>query len=574
MTLVTFSGLMMAQSSQEELIKEIVQEKLISNKHFSSVEGTTDNTVRGAVEYKFTSKTSQTEMEGEPTIAINPNNPNNVVVSFMNFTQGGLALPIYVSQDGGESWVLSSFNTVNHYNNDPSRTGTSIAGGGDPILEFDEEGNLYFMWIYLGLDATFTGIWHNFWAVSKDGGLNFSTLSSGDDVWNKGGLNLITGQLTTEGDGIFDRHWLAVDNSGGPFHGSLYVAGLFLGNSVTTLGATGMVIKAKRANASTFERRHVNLYSSQLSQFANLKVDENGWVHIVYGSIDDLKIIYQVSKDGGVSFSAPSFVGDFEWLTRGMRQVHDRENAAPSLYASGNDIIVSWTSNTTNPEGMVARSSNGGLDWTTSKISDLIPNSNYDGVMWPVVAAQDRQVSLFFYALSGKRGDYCVMSSNNFGGSFENFEILSGASTRFDNYTINNQANETFFGDYNNAVMADGRSFVVYSDGRSSQGPKVYLSIVENDGSVSSRSVFGDDRLIITPNPANEAWTLSFDSPEDGNGKIKVINMSGQLALESNVSFTSGINKWSPNSKLTPGNYLVHLHFGNDILIAPLIIVE
>lgn len=112
-----------------------------------------------------------------------------------------------------------------------------IAGGGDPIMDFDKNGKLYYSWLYLGIDASFSeGQFLVYWAWSDNKGADFQTAPGEDQFISKGGLSFLTGDITNFGDGIFDRPWLSIDKSDGPNANTLYCAGLFIPNDTTSLG--------------------------------------------------------------------------------------------------------------------------------------------------------------------------------------------------------------------------------------------------------------------------------------------------------------------------------------------------
>ena len=99
----------------------------------------------------------------EPSIVVNPTNPNNLAAVWIAEQWKGVAPA--VSLDGGVSWHSSLV---------PSLTlcsgGTAQGGGGDPSLSFAPNGDLYFV------GGLFTVGSYNAIVVSKsiDGGLNWS----------------------------------------------------------------------------------------------------------------------------------------------------------------------------------------------------------------------------------------------------------------------------------------------------------------------------------------------------------------------------------------------------------------
>src|SRR6266550_4266879 len=132
--------------------------------------------------------------QNEPTVAVDPNNPNRMVVG---------------SNDGGQSWCCIA--------TDPSHLGTLIPGverltggiydaGGDSKVFFDNHGNVYFAG--LGFDRTQAP--------------NTVTLSKGT-FDKKGNLHwgppTFIGQ-TTSPSTLNDKPWSTIDNNpASPFYG-------------------------------------------------------------------------------------------------------------------------------------------------------------------------------------------------------------------------------------------------------------------------------------------------------------------------------------------------------------------
>jgi len=119
----------------------------------------------------------------EPSIAIDPNNPDNIIIGWRqfdnvlsNFRQAGRAY----SFDAGASWTFPGVLTPGVFRS-------------DPVLDTDNSGNVF----YQSLQETF--LMDVF--TSTDGGATF-----GSPVFSYGG----------------DKNWLAVDRSGGLGDGHLY----------------------------------------------------------------------------------------------------------------------------------------------------------------------------------------------------------------------------------------------------------------------------------------------------------------------------------------------------------------
>ncbi|HMV24952.1 MAG TPA: hypothetical protein PKA71_11510, partial [Saprospiraceae bacterium] len=107
-----FIGTLSAQNidKRKEALKEIIREKLHTARFKQNFEKHAPFIIqkRTNQEIKLSNATSLDVTEAEPYIAINPTDTNNIVVSFMDFTQS-LDFRIYYTLDGGATWQLSSF---------------------------------------------------------------------------------------------------------------------------------------------------------------------------------------------------------------------------------------------------------------------------------------------------------------------------------------------------------------------------------------------------------------------------------------------------------------------------------
>jgi hypothetical protein len=165
--------------------------------------------------------------ESEEAIAVNPTNPNNIVV-FTNIghTEAGLTAGMFlaVSFDGGHTWTRR---LVGLSSSDP--LGDTCC---DPSLSFDEHGNLFMTYLYEVEDAVPV-------ALSTDGGLTFHVIA------NISAANLPAKKSSGDSRGLFrfvdqptivaakNQVWV-VFNAGGPL--------VATGAPVTGLGQVGAFI--------------------------------------------------------------------------------------------------------------------------------------------------------------------------------------------------------------------------------------------------------------------------------------------------------------------------------------------
>ncbi|GAB1398086.1 MAG TPA: T9SS type A sorting domain-containing protein [Saprospiraceae bacterium] len=533
-----FIGTLSAQNidKRKEALKEIIREKLHTARFKQNFEKHAPFIIqkRTNQEIKLSNATSLDVTEAEPYIAINPTDTNNIVVSFMDFTQS-LDFRIYYTLDGGATWQLSSFDPRTIYTQ--RNPGLQIAGGGDPIMDFDKNGKLYYGWLYLGLQGFTEGKFQVFWAWSDDKGATFNT-APGDNIYiAQGGLSLLTGDVTDYGDGIFDRPWFSVDKTDGPNAGTLYCAGLFIPNTKTTLAGNGIIVKRKLPGVDSFEYANTPVFVNENSQFSNIEVDDNGVVHVTYGAIDSSTIMHSRSLDGGLTFEPPTIVGTGKsTFQSGTVYVHARENPAPNLAreAGTNNLYLTWSSFGEKDlvQGFFAYSKDGGVTWSTPVNLSETAKDTGSHCMMPVVAANTNSgVTVSWYSVTPQKiGNYYVMRSTDGGLSFKNPVLVSSKATDFSVYPTGGFS-PVFFGDYNKSINTDCRNLTIFSDGRDNLGPKIYISVVDycNLTSIPELSSITDKiSFRIQPNPVSSRFSLDISCKESTNTRITLIDSEGK----------------------------------------------
>lgn len=582
--LLVWAGSIFSQNAEKrkEQIKEIIKEKLHLDKFKKQVDKNLSNIVkRSNKEIKLSTATSLDVSEAEPYIAINPTDTNNIVVSFMDFTLS-LDFRIYYTLDGGETWEQSSFNPSAVFAQ--TRPLLQIAGGGDPIMDFDKNGKLYYSWLYLGIDASFTaGQFLVYWAWSENKGADFQT-AAGDDVFiSKGGLNLATGDITDYGDGIFDRPWFSVDKSDGPNANTLYCAGLFIPNDVTSLEGNGIVLKKKLPGKDKFEYESTPVYVSENAQFSNVEVDNNGIIHVTFGDTEAGIIKHSRSLDGGSSFELSTSVGTGNsTFQTGNSFIHSRENPAPNLCKeSGSDnLYLVWSSFglTDLVEGYISKSADGGASWSVPVNLAVAAGDSLNHCLMPVVSANaNTGVSVSWYSVTPQKvSNFKVMRSLDGGNTYSAPVTVTSLPTDFSVYPTGGFS-PVFFGDYNKSISTDCRNISVFSDGRQSLGPKVYISVVDycNISALPELTPVTDKISIkILPNPVIENFKILVNSKELFQPKISLLNAAGKnISTLFEGKIDAGTNELALNleAKLPSGIYFVLFESANGSFVKKLV---
>lgn len=137
--------------------------------------------------------------DGEPYLAINPNNSQHIVVAWMGFKiNNSIVIKTRTSFDAGQTWSTTTNipHTVSGYQS------------ADPSLAFDNNGNLFLSYIDYTPNPTAGAVYI---VKSIDGGLNWGTPVE---------------VINSNADGTqypVDRPWMVIDNSGGINDGNIYI---------------------------------------------------------------------------------------------------------------------------------------------------------------------------------------------------------------------------------------------------------------------------------------------------------------------------------------------------------------
>jgi hypothetical protein len=137
--------------------------------------------------------------DGEPYLAINPNNPQHMVVAWMGFKMSNqIVIKTTASFNGGQTWSVANF--APHTN--------PAYGSADPSLAFDAAGNVFLCYIDYDdlIDSGSVYI-----RKSIDGGLNW------------GAPTEVINAHSDAGKYPVDRPWISIDNSGGSYSGNIYI---------------------------------------------------------------------------------------------------------------------------------------------------------------------------------------------------------------------------------------------------------------------------------------------------------------------------------------------------------------
>ncbi|HEU5409221.1 MAG TPA: sialidase family protein, partial [Nitrospira sp.] len=284
---------------------------------------------------QVTHDTSLDNARSESSLAINPNNTQQIVAGskkFINYHTYDFTLATSYSIDGGLHWNDSApFALL------PGWTGIS-----DPAIAWDDSGNVFLV-----------GLAFNNPPISTTIGIAVYKSTDGGQTWSA--PNLIH---ANPGD---DKQWAAGDgNPGSPFHGRVYAA---------WDGSAGLCFARTLDHGGTWIGTGASAAGTAIapSSFSpEVNVADDGTVYIIFLVGSEIKMVKSI--DGGNSFQATASpaigIGAFGITT--LPGGNFRVITVPTACDSGSTIIVSWCDNREgNQRIYYAASTNGGTSWNT-----------------------------------------------------------------------------------------------------------------------------------------------------------------------------------------------------------------
>ncbi len=173
-----------SNGAQLALERFYVDRGLISDPYFSAVAGSggTNPSANQQVPFRnpapafsrnllITRNYGYSPFQTEPSIAVDPTDPDHIVVGVIDYNMGS-TMSVYVSWDAGETW--DGPKQIVYFRDD-------ISGAGDPVVAFDREGTVYIAMITIGVREFVLGtissqvtVLQMAVATSFDGGLSWS----------------------------------------------------------------------------------------------------------------------------------------------------------------------------------------------------------------------------------------------------------------------------------------------------------------------------------------------------------------------------------------------------------------
>lgn len=430
------------------------------------------------------------DYQGEIQLAVNPHNPQQIVAAANTWdsiggTCGTAGMQgVFYSGDRGATWQYTCVPSQSAYPGPPvCSLGDTF--GSDPAVAWDDAGNVFIEYMMICTNFA-TNQFAIVVAKSVNGGATWTGQGIVKNSW---------GTATLE-----DKNFYAIDVfPTSPFYGRHYTCWDRANNEKSAHsedgGATWTEVDLPTPGAGNADLG------------CDLAVGDNGTVHVVFnrltcpGNCTDEDMYYTRSTDGGVSWSAPVAVHDFNMYGFGGPAVNcpsaqddrciagfgsiDIDNSGGpcrgTLYATFNDFPGGGNAN--GVDVWVRNSTDNGVSWSAAvKVNDDSPttaNAQFNSflvvdraVRRPVVFWQDTRND----AAGDQESEIYVSRSADCGATFEAGTKVTAATAEFannpavspsnENTAQNTNANPNQYGEYNGLDVFGGRVFAAWSDTR------------------------------------------------------------------------------------------------------------
>ncbi len=376
----------------------------------------------------------------EPSVAVNPNNPRQVVAVFQDNVHASY------SEDAGSSWKAADKVAPANYK-----------VSGDVSTTFDNQGHAFVCYIAFDKLGTF-----NYWAhgASRNGIFVRRSLDGGK-TWEADHIP-VAEQPTQPGIPFEDKPYIVADTSKSRYAGNLYV-----GWTRWRIADSQMVLSRSTDDGKTWSApieidRHPGLPRDDngAAEGFDGAVGPDGRLYAIWSQDDD--IMFTVSRDGGATFSRARPIIHTAPIMFAI-QTLERANGFPQIAidAHNQKLYVTWSDYRNGDlDVFCATSSDGGRKWSAPVRVNNDPV--HDGAdkffQWLAVDPVDGSANVIFYDRrgdpQGRKQTVTLARSTDGGASFENYAWTTDAF----------EAGGVFFGDYSGLAAYGGKVYGVWTE--------------------------------------------------------------------------------------------------------------
>jgi hypothetical protein len=376
----------------------------------------------------------------EPAIAVNPNNPQQIVGVFQDNVHASY------SEDAGRTWQSAE-------NVDPKNYRVS----GDVSTTFDNQGHAFVCYIAFDRLGTF-----NYWAHGATrNGIFIRRSLDGGKTWEAEHIP-VAEQLSQPGIPFEDKPYIVADATKSKYAGNLYI-----GWTRWRLTDSQMVLSRSTDDGKTWS------VPIEIDAHPGLPRDDNGaaegfdgvvapdgTLYAIWSQDDDLMLTS--SRDGGKTFSRARAVIHTAPIMFAV-QTLERANGFPQIAIDPKSkrLYVTWSDYRNGDlDVFIASSDDGGKRWSAAARvnNDPIHNGAEQFFQWLAVDSTDGSVNVLFY---DRRGDprnqkqiVALARSTDAGHTFNNYAWTDNSF----------EASGVFFGDYTGLAAYGGRVYGIWME--------------------------------------------------------------------------------------------------------------
>ncbi|MBL7825363.1 MAG: exo-alpha-sialidase [Saprospiraceae bacterium] len=495
---------------------------------------------------------SNSDSPNEPSICINPKNPQQVVA-------GANLNHVYYSTDGGASWQESA---------------VSCSWGiwGDPVISVDTTGS--FLFLHLS-NPPAPGNWIDRIIAQKS--------NNGGITWSNGSYMGLNGAKAQ------DKHWIATDWK----TNALYVTWTQFDNYGTSSPSDSSVIlfsKSTNGGASWSAAKRISklagdcVDSDYTAEGAVPAVGPNGEVYVAWSNRN--KIWFDRSLDGGDTWlSEDIFVSDqpggWDYEVPGIYRANGLPVVTCDTSGGPNHgtIYINWSDQRNGPTDTdiwLAKSTDGGTTWSAPLRVNNDSGNRHQFFTWMTIDQTTGWLWFVFYDRRNHTGnltDVYMAVSKDGGGTFQNFKVSE--QPFLPNSTL-------FFGDYTNLSVVNNLVRPIWA--RLHEGDlSVWTALVNPDAVVpvqeplESESFFNLDNPY--PNPFNDVTGFSFKLHRSATVSLSLMDLQANLCARLIDREWRGIGKYlekidAKRLGITPGTYFILLEVDGKVSRRKVVFVE
>jgi hypothetical protein len=407
----------------------------------------------------------------EPSIAVNPNKPEQVVAAFQDNAH------IAYSVDAGHNWQLATGVEPLNYR-----------VSGDVSVTFDNEGRAFICYIAFNKLGTFNYWGHN----SSRNGIYVRRSLDGGATWETQDV-AATEQPDQSTVPWEDKPYIVADTGRGPYAGNLYI-----GWTRWTLTDSEMLFVRSTDHGKTWSK------PIEIDNSPGLPRDDNGAIEGFAGAVgpdgalyavwtDGNHVVFTTSHDGGRTFSrtrniidtAPTmFTIQAVARTNGFAEIAIDPRGGPK----GGPLYVTWSDyRNGDVDVFCSTSADHGKTWSPARRvnDDPIHTGADQFFQWMAVDPTDGSAYVLFY---DRRGDpknhqqIVVLARSTDGG--RTFQNYAWTDQPFD-------AQGVFMGDYTGLTALNGRVYGVWTEkpeNKSSRDTTIRIGVADFNAEKASKS--------------------------------------------------------------------------------------